>query len=83
MKPTRKLPIPVKEYPNYNFIGLIIGPRGKTQKEMEYRTGCKISIRGKGNDANKSLKIFHYSCFNISTIIISLTAELFDRRGLK
>jgi splicing factor 1 len=26
-KPTRKLYIPYKEYPSYNFIGLIIGPR--------------------------------------------------------
>ena len=27
-KPMRKMYIPVKEYPNYNFIGLVIGPRG-------------------------------------------------------
>lgn len=44
-----KIPIPVEEHPTYNFIGLIIGPRGKTQKEMESKTGCKIAIRGKGS----------------------------------
>ncbi|KAL3767088.1 hypothetical protein ACHAWO_003395 [Cyclotella atomus] len=44
-----KIPIPVEEHPTYNFIGLIIGPRGKTQKEMENKTGCKIAIRGKGS----------------------------------
>ena len=44
-----KIPIPVDEHPTYNFIGLIIGPRGKTQKEMENKTGCKIAIRGKGS----------------------------------
>jgi hypothetical protein len=27
---TEKLPIPEKEYPDYNFMGLIIGPRGKS-----------------------------------------------------
>lgn len=27
-KPSRKLYIPVKEYPTYNFIGLIIGQSG-------------------------------------------------------
>ena len=48
-KPFRKLFIPLREYPTYNFIGLIIGPRGNTQKRMERETGCKISIRGKGS----------------------------------
>ncbi|KAJ7535420.1 hypothetical protein O6H91_12G032400 [Diphasiastrum complanatum] len=43
-----KLYIPVKEYPGYNFIGLILGPRGNTQKRMETETGTKIAIRGKG-----------------------------------
>lgn len=39
----------MKEYPGYNFIGLIIGPRGNTQKRMEKETGAKIVIRGKGS----------------------------------
>jgi hypothetical protein len=34
-KKYRKLRIPLDEYPGYNFIGLIIGPRGNTQKRME------------------------------------------------
>lgn len=29
--------------------GLIIGPRGNTQKRMERETDCKIAIRGKGS----------------------------------
>jgi len=41
--------IPQKEYPTYNFIGLVIGPRGNTQKRLEKETNCKISIRGKGS----------------------------------
>jgi hypothetical protein len=45
----KKIPIPIHKHPNYNFIGLIIGPRGKTQKELEAKTGCKIAIRGKGS----------------------------------
>ena len=48
-KRTSKVPIPIEQHPNYNFIGLIIGPRGKTQKELESKTGCKIAIRGKGS----------------------------------
>lgn len=30
-----KIYIPINEYPGYNFIGLIIGPRGNTQKRMQ------------------------------------------------
>eukprot|EP01133_Synstelium_polycarpum_P005930 gene5930-6869_t len=48
-KKTMKIYIPVKEYPEYNFIGLIIGPRGNTQKKMEKESGAKIAIRGKGS----------------------------------
>ncbi|CAN0309097.1 unnamed protein product, partial [Discosporangium mesarthrocarpum] len=48
-KPFRKLYIPTSDYPGYNFIGLIIGPRGNTQKRMERETDCKIAIRGKGS----------------------------------
>jgi len=48
-KRSKKIPIPVEQHPTYNFIGLIIGPRGKTQKDLESKTGCKIAIRGRGS----------------------------------
>ena len=48
----KKIYIPVKEYPNYNFVGLIIGPLGKTQKRMEKETGAKICLRGKDKTTN-------------------------------
>lgn len=48
-KRTKKVRIPIELHPQYNFIGLIIGPRGKTQKELESKTGCKIAIRGRGS----------------------------------
>eukprot|EP00164_Ancoracysta_twista_P005142 GFYU01007011.1.p1 GENE.GFYU01007011.1~~GFYU01007011.1.p1 ORF type:complete len:440 (+),score=60.70 GFYU01007011.1:143-1462(+) len=48
-KKSMKLYIPVKDWPDYNFIGLIIGPRGNTQKRMERESGAKIAIRGKGS----------------------------------
>eukprot|EP00939_MAST-03C_sp_MAST-3C-sp1_P002113 g2113.t1 len=53
----RKLYIPIKEYPNYNFIGLILGPRGRTQKKMEQETGCKIAIRGRGSNKDGKKKL--------------------------
>lgn len=46
---SRKIFIPVEKFPEYNFIGLIIGPRGLTQKNMERDSGAKIAIRGKGS----------------------------------
>jgi len=48
-KRSRKIRVPVDKHPTYNFIGLILGPRGKTQKELEAKTGCKIAIRGRGS----------------------------------
>ncbi|TPX47547.1 hypothetical protein SeLEV6574_g02613 [Synchytrium endobioticum] len=48
-KMTDKLYIPVRDFPEINFIGLLIGPRGNTLKKMETESGAKISIRGKGS----------------------------------
>merc|ERR1739845_161692 len=41
--------IPHNQHPGYNFIGLILGPRGSTQKRLETETGAKVTIRGKGS----------------------------------
>lgn len=45
----RKLLIPLDEYPDYNFKGVIIGARGLKQQELQTRTGCKIAVRGRGS----------------------------------
>ena len=45
----RKVYMPVKDFPEYNFIGLVLGPRGATQRQMEEESGCKIAIRGRGS----------------------------------
>ena len=31
-----------------NFIGLLIGPKGKTQRDIEQRDGCTIAFKGRG-----------------------------------
>jgi splicing factor 1 len=41
--------IPTREFPEINFIGLLIGPRGNTLKKLESDSGAKVSIRGKGS----------------------------------
>ncbi|VUZ47903.1 unnamed protein product [Hymenolepis diminuta] len=49
----RKVFIPVKENPTYNFVGRLLGPRGLTAKQMEQDLGCKIMVRGKGSMRDK------------------------------
>jgi hypothetical protein len=51
----KKVYIPIREYPDVNFLGLLIGPRGRTQKELEARTGARILVRGRGSQKD------HYS----------------------
>ncbi|GAA5896319.1 hypothetical protein JCM6882_000982 [Rhodosporidiobolus microsporus] len=48
-RPTEKVYIPVKEFPEINFFGLLVGPRGNSLKKMERESGARISIRGKGS----------------------------------
>ncbi|KAJ5211998.1 uncharacterized protein N7498_003644 [Penicillium cinerascens] len=48
-KTQEKVYVPVNDYPEINFIGLLIGPRGNTLKKMETESGAKIAIRGKGS----------------------------------
>ncbi|BGP48919.1 hypothetical protein JCM10450v2_004798 [Rhodotorula kratochvilovae] len=48
-RPQDKVYIPVKEFPEINFFGLLVGPRGNTLKKMERDSGARISIRGKGS----------------------------------
>lgn len=48
-RPQEKVYIPVKEFPEINFFGLLVGPRGNSLKKMERESGAKISIRGKGS----------------------------------
>ncbi|XP_022288592.1 KH domain-containing RNA-binding protein qki.L-like isoform X9 [Crassostrea virginica] len=50
---SEKLYVPVKEHPDFNFVGRILGPRGMTAKELEQYTGCKIMVRGKGSMRDK------------------------------
>lgn len=44
-----KLRVPAEKYPEYNFVGRLLGPRGATLKKLERDTGCKIMIRGRGS----------------------------------
>jgi len=47
-KVRRKVYVPVEEQPDINWSGLLIGPRGETQKKLEADSGCRVLIRGRG-----------------------------------
>lgn len=49
-----KVFVPVHQYPDYNFVGRILGPRGMTAKQLEAETGCKIMVRGRGSMRDKT-----------------------------
>jgi len=44
-----KIDIPQDAYPQYNFMGLILGPRGNSLEKIKERTGCKIIVKGRGS----------------------------------
>lgn len=46
---TEKVYIPVKDFPDANFIGQILGPRGQSLTNMNKQSGANIVIRGKGS----------------------------------
>nr|PVC52504.1 transcription or splicing factor-like protein [Theileria orientalis] len=48
LKKVRKIIIPMDKYPDYNFMGLVIGPRGCNHKRLEAESGAQISLRGRG-----------------------------------
>lgn len=55
VKLSEKVYAPVKEYPKFNFVGRVIGPRGMTLREVESSTGCKLLVRGKGSMKDKKI----------------------------
>ncbi|OAY64234.1 KH domain-containing protein At5g56140-like [Ananas comosus] len=49
VKKTIRVDIPVDKYPNYNFVGRLLGPRGNSLKRVEATTDCRVLIRGCGS----------------------------------
>lgn len=54
MKLNKRVLIPVKLYPKFNFVGKILGPQGNTIKRLQEETGAKISVLGKGSMRDKA-----------------------------
>jgi len=44
-----RMDIPVDKFPNFNFVGRLLGPRGNSLKRVEATTQCRVYIRGHGS----------------------------------
>ncbi|KAK7271404.1 hypothetical protein RJT34_27270 [Clitoria ternatea] len=49
VKKTIRVDIPVDTFPNFNFVGRLLGPRGNSLKRVEASTECRVLIRGRGS----------------------------------
>ncbi|XP_073482819.1 KH domain-containing, RNA-binding, signal transduction-associated protein 2 [Aquarana catesbeiana] len=54
IKLSERVLIPVKQYPKFNFVGKLLGPRGNSLKRLQEETSAKMSILGKGSMRDKS-----------------------------
>nr|XP_020458803.1 KH domain-containing, RNA-binding, signal transduction-associated protein 2 isoform X2 [Monopterus albus] len=53
IKLSERVLIPVQQYPKFNFVGKLLGPRGNSMKRLQEETGVKMSILGKGSMRDK------------------------------
>ncbi|XP_038990234.1 KH domain-containing protein At1g09660/At1g09670-like isoform X2 [Phoenix dactylifera] len=59
VKKVIRLDVPIEKFPNYNFVGRLLGPRGNSLKRVETSTQCRVYIRGRGSvkDSAKEEKL--------------------------
>ncbi|KAM4599247.1 KH domain-containing, RNA-binding, signal transduction-associated protein 2 isoform 3-T5 [Fundulus diaphanus] len=53
IKLSERVLIPAQQYPKFNFVGKLLGPRGNSMKRLQEETGVKMSILGKGSMRDK------------------------------
>lgn len=78
-----KVPIPVKKYPGYNFIGLIFGPGADTQKRLEKETGARIRVYGIKAETGEKVEITSLDGNEIKSsydeLYVQVSAETFGK----
>lgn len=70
------VPIPVKEHPGFNFIALVYGPDGDTQKRLEKETGTRMQVYGIKSETQE--KIVEITASD-SSEVLSCCDELYVR----
>nr|XP_033790948.1 KH domain-containing, RNA-binding, signal transduction-associated protein 3 isoform X4 [Geotrypetes seraphini] len=92
MKLSQKVLIPVKQFPKFNFVGKLLGPRGNSLKRLQEDTLTKMSILGKGSMRDKTkeeelrksgeAKYFHlHDDLHVLIEVFAPPAEAYARMG--
>jgi predicted RNA-binding protein YlqC (UPF0109 family) len=76
---TKKLYIPWREHPEINFLGLLIGPKGITQKKFQDTTGAKYQIRGLGAAKDGASNTGHPDDTDELHVVVEGTNDAVDR----
>uniref|UniRef100_K7GBG8 KH RNA binding domain containing, signal transduction associated 2 n=1 Tax=Pelodiscus sinensis TaxID=13735 RepID=K7GBG8_PELSI len=72
IKLSERVLIPVKQYPKFNFVGKLLGPRGNSLKRLQEETGAKMSILGKGSMRDKAKVLYLNSDLKYHQVYIRL-----------
>jgi len=51
---TEKVMLPIEEFPKYNFVGKLLGPKGSTLKSLQTECKVRISIMGRGSSKERN-----------------------------
>lgn len=49
-----RVQVPVKDHPNFNFVGKLLGPKGNSLKRLQEDTQTKMAILGRGSMRDKA-----------------------------
>eukprot|EP00171_Calliarthron_tuberculosum_P019937 IDg19937t1 len=79
-KIVEKLTIPKEKEGTVNYIGLILGPRGKTQKRLEKEFMCRVAIRGKGSVKDGRARAPAHYADSDEQLHVLITAEGLDAK---
>lgn len=83
--PKKIMKIYINESDNekHKLVGLILGPHGVTQKELEKKSGCRISVRGRGSNWNNNTidKTYHDEMEALHVFLVADTEESI-RKGI-
>uniref|UniRef100_A0A1S3Z523 Branchpoint-bridging protein n=1 Tax=Nicotiana tabacum TaxID=4097 RepID=A0A1S3Z523_TOBAC len=74
-----KIPLPIKEHPGYNFIGLIFGP---AHKQLEKETGAQVKVYGTKSDTGEKelYKIYVVLASSMQSIVVFGPSSLIYER---
>jgi len=57
IKLSEKIMLPVEEYPRFNFVGKIIGPKGSTMKAIQNISKTRIMVLGRGSSRDRDQEL--------------------------